>query len=79
MTHENFTWETTFDPSKDLMIHTMTDRVSVVSNLRTGVVKVLKDGNVIDTFENALISEYEKFMSGIAKSARDLAKLTPKE
>lgn len=79
MANENFTWETTFETAKDLMIHTMTNRVCVVSNIKTGVVKVLRDGDVIDTIENPLISEYEKFLLRIAKSAQDLDKLTPKE
>ncbi|MEG1554632.1 MAG: hypothetical protein RRZ64_00345 [Rikenellaceae bacterium] len=79
MTNENFTWETTFETAKDLMIHTMTDRVKVVANIKTGTVKVFRDGDVLETIEDPLIIEYEKFLLRIAKSANELDKLTPKE
>lgn len=79
MVNENFTWETTFETAKDLMIHTMTDRVKVVANIKTGTVKVLKDGDVLETIEDPQIIEYEKFLLRIAKSAMELEKLTPKE
>ncbi len=70
-----YSWETTFDTVKDLMIHTFSDRVKVVSNIRTGIVKVLKDGDVISTMENAAISEYENFLSKVAIDAHALDEL----
>lgn len=70
---KNYTWETTFDTAENLMIHTFTDRVKVVSNIKTGVVKVLKDGEVINTAENPAIVEYEKFLLKVAVDAKKLA------
>lgn len=79
MANENFMWETIFETAKDLMIHTMTDRVKVIANIKTGTVKVFKDGDVLETIEDPQIIEYEKFLLRIAKSAMELDKLTPKE
>lgn len=70
---KNYTWETTFNTAENLMIHTFTDRVKVVSNIKTGVVKVLKDGEVINTAENPAIVEYEKFLLKVAEDAKKLA------
>ena len=70
---KNYTWKTTFNTAENLMIHTFTDRVKVVSNIKTGVVKVLKDGEVINTAENPAIVEYEKFLLKVAEDAKKLA------
>jgi hypothetical protein len=70
---KNYTWGTTFNTAENLMIHTFTDRVKVVSNIKTGVVKVLKDGEVINTTENPVIVEYEKFLLKVADDANKLA------
>lgn len=66
-------WETTFNTSENLMIHTFSDRVKVISNIETGIVKVLKDGVVINTTENPAIMEYEKFLLKVAEDADRLA------
>lgn len=69
---KNYSWETTFKTADNLMIHTFTDRVKVVSNIKTGSVKVLKDGEVINTVENPAITEYERFLLKIAEDADKL-------
>lgn len=69
---EKYQWETVFETSKDLMIHTFSDRVTVVTNIKTGLIKVMKDGVVIDTMENTSIVEYEKFLLRISISAQEL-------
>lgn len=69
---KNYSWETTFETADNLMIHTFTDRVKVVSNIKTGSVKVLKDGEVINTVENPAITEYERFLLKIAEDADKL-------
>lgn len=69
---KNYSWETTFETADNLMIHTFTDRVKVVSNIKTGNVKVLKDGETINTIENPAITEYEKFLLKIAEDADKL-------
>ena len=70
---KNYSWTTDFKTSENLMIHSFTDRVKVVSNIKTGTVKVLKDGEVISTTENPAISEYEKFLLKVAEDADKLA------
>lgn len=69
---KNYSWETTFETADNLMIHTFTDRVKVVSNIKTGSVKVLKDGEVINIVENPAITEYERFLLKIAEDADKL-------
>jgi hypothetical protein len=44
---ENYSWTTEFKTSENLMIHTFSDRVRVVSNIKTGSVKVMRDETVI--------------------------------
>lgn len=70
---KKYKWETTFNTTENLMIHTFTDRVKVVSDIKTGTVKVLKDGEVINTAENPAIVEYEKFLLKVAEDADKLA------
>lgn len=44
------------------MIHTMPGgRVEVIANLKTGVVEVKQDGNVVETHEGFYLSEYTEF------------------
>ena len=38
MSKKNLSWETTFNTAENLMIHTFSDRVKVVSNIKTGLV-----------------------------------------
>lgn len=65
-------WETEFDTAKDLMIHTFSDRIKVVTNIKTGEVKTLRDGEVIDRLQDMPISDYEKFLLRIAVDADKL-------
>lgn len=69
---KNYSWETTFETAENLMIHTFTDRVKVVSNIKTGNVKVLKDGEVINSVNNPAITEYERFLKQVAEDANKL-------
>lgn len=69
---KNYSWETTFNTAENLMIHTFTDRIKVVSNIKTGAVKVLKDGEVINTTENPAVAEYETFLAKVAEDAHQL-------
>lgn len=71
---KNYSWKTTFNTAENLMIHTFTDRIKVVSNIKTGTIKVLKDGEVINTTENPAIAEYETFLSKVAEDAHQLEK-----
>lgn len=72
MNNENFTWETTFNTAENLMVHTFSERVKVVSNIKTGLVKVIKDGEVINSVNNPAITEYERFLKQVAEDANKL-------
>lgn len=74
---KNYSWETTFKTAENLMIHTFSDRVRVVSNIKTGIVKVMKDGEIINTIENPAITEYEKFLLRIAEDSIKLDGFKP--
>lgn len=65
-------WETEFDTAKDLMIHTFSDRIKVVTNIKTGEVKTLRDGVVIDRLQDRPILDYEKFLLRVAADADKL-------
>lgn len=67
-----YNWETEFDTAKDLMIHTFSERIKVVANIKTGEVKTLRDGEVIDRLQDMPISDYEKFLLRIAVDADKL-------
>lgn len=71
-----FSWETTFNTAENLMIHTFSDRVKIVSNIKTGLVRVLKDGEVINSVNNPAITEYEKFLKQIAEDANKLSEFS---
>lgn len=65
----NYPWDTTFATAQNLMIHTFTKRVSVVTNINTGSVKVLKDDIVIDRHEDVSIKDYIRLLLNVSKSA----------
>ncbi len=71
-----FSWETTFNTAENLMIHTFSDRVKVVSNIKTGLVRILKDGEVINSVNNSAITEYEKFLKQMAEDANKLSEFS---
>lgn len=72
MSKGNLSWETTFNTAENLMIHTFSDRIKVVSNIETGLSKILKDGNVINSVNNPAITEYEKFLKQVAEDTNKL-------
>ena len=72
-----YNWETEFITADNLMIHTFSDRVKVVTNIHTGEIKTLRDGKVIDRRNDMPISEYERFLLKIAKDADKLKDFLP--
>lgn len=76
MSTENYKWTTEFDHGNNLMIHKMTDRVSVISNTRTGNIKVFKDGIEINSISNPAISEYGNIVLKIWNDAIKLTELS---
>lgn len=67
-------WDTAFNTSENLMIHVFSDRVKVASNIKTGAVRVLKDGEVINIIEDPTIDDYEKLLISVFEDARQLEK-----
>ena len=52
MEEVNYNWSTVFDTANNLMIHTFSERVEVTSNIKTGEIKVIKDGSVVQNLSN---------------------------
>ena len=75
MSKEKHGWSTEFDTSNRLMIHKMTERVSVVSNIGTGIMKVYKDGLEKYSINNPSITEYGELLSEIYSEALELEKI----
>jgi hypothetical protein len=72
----NYNWSTEFITAENLMIHTFSDRVKVVTNIKTGEVKTFRDDEEIDRRNDMPISEYERFLLMIAKDATKLQGFT---
>lgn len=72
MNSKAYSWETKFVTADDLMIHTFSERVKVVANIKSGAIKVFKDDQVIIERSDIQISEYEKFLLRIAEDAETL-------
>lgn len=77
MKANNFNWDTVFNTAEDLMIYTFNSRVQVVTNIKTGIAKVLRDGTVINQKPNMKISEYENFLLEVAQDAQKLEAIQP--
>lgn len=69
MDEQIISWHTDFDTAQNLMIHTFTERVKVITNIVTGTIKVLRDGEVINTIENFKLVKYQSLIVEIAKDA----------
>lgn len=72
MEEVNYNWSTVFDTANNLMIHTFSERVEVTSNIKTGEIKVIKDGSVVQNLSNPAIASYESFLLNVAKDAQKL-------
>lgn len=65
---------------KDRMIHQFGQRVSVVYNLSTTHISVIKDGTAIRTTEGITdVREYQKFLEGVAIDAFTLQSFDKEE
>jgi hypothetical protein len=72
MTSNGYNWETEFITADDLMIHTFSERVKVVTHIKNGTIKVFKDDQVIIKRDDMQLSEYEKFLLRIAEDTETL-------
>lgn len=69
-----FNWDTEFETSKMLMIHTFSDRVKVVTDLKNCTIAKFKDGNMIQRTDcrTMTLSQYERYLVEVAESAETL-------
>lgn len=72
MNNKGYNWETEFITADNLMIHTFSERVKVVTNIKNGTIKVFKDDQVIIERSDMQMSEYEKFLLRIAEDTETL-------
>ena len=69
---KQLTWETEFNTVTGFMIHTFSERVTVVTNIKTGRIKTLRDNESIDYRNDMPITEYEEYLISVAKDAAKL-------
>lgn len=65
-------WGTYFETAENLMIHTFTDRVQVVANIKNGEVLVKVDGHTVNTYYGLPLGEYEALLLGVEQYATKL-------
>lgn len=68
----NYYWETEFITAENMAVYTFSGRVKVTSCLKTGMVKVIKDGVVIRELEGREISDFEKLLLEVGQDAKIL-------
>ena len=73
---DKLSWNTEFITADNLMIHTFSDRVKVVSNIHTGEIRIFRDNEEIGRRNDMPISEYERFLLTIANDATKLQGFT---
>lgn len=73
MKNKTYTWETRFMTDENLIIHTFSDRIKVITDTKRGIIKVIKDDKAIITREDIDISSYEKFLSEISKDVNQIS------
>lgn len=61
-------FEIQFDHENGLVIHNYNENNQVVLSLKNYDVKVIRNGVVIERFEDMLLSEYSNLISNISKS-----------
>lgn len=76
---KKYSWATVFDTANDLMIHTFSDRMKVITNIKSGEVKVFRDDEIVNEVNNLHVpTAYEEFLLQIAKTAEELEQFGPK-
>lgn len=71
MTPEEYNWETWFITHQDIMCHKFSDRVSIRTNIKTGQIRIFKDGNEVSTIDGSdmKMSQYEQLLVRTATEA----------
>lgn len=73
-----FICETEFITAENLMIHTFSDRIQVATNIKTGEIKTLRDGEIISRRDDIPALEYEGFLISVAQDAAKLQQFSKK-
>lgn len=66
------TWDTTFNTASNLMIHTFTGGIQVITDINTGKSRIMKGDQVIADGETISVGTYEKRLIKIAHEAEKL-------
>lgn len=68
-----YSWDTQFDTANNTMTHTFSERVQVVSNIKTGVAAMLVDGNTKCERNGFKVDAYEEWLLDVERYAYQLA------
>lgn len=72
MKNRIYSWETRFMTDDNLIVHTFSDRVKVITDTQKGITRVIKDDKVIITRQDIDIATYEKFLADISKDVNQI-------
>lgn len=69
-----YKWETQFLTAQNLMCHILSERVKIITNIQTGLIRILKDDKEIDSIDGSdmSMSDYEKLIVITAEGAKKL-------
>lgn len=67
-----YSWDTQFDTANNTMTHTFSERVQVVSNIKTGVVLMLVDGTTKCERTGFKLDDYEDWLLDVERYACQL-------
>lgn len=65
-------WETQFDTANNVMTHTFSKNVQVVSNIKNGEVLVQVNGKTIEMYNNMPVKKYEATLLAVEAKAKKL-------
>lgn len=75
----NLNWDTEHDTARGIMTHSFSGIVKVVTNIKTGYVKVFKYDNLVNAFDASgwKLNDYTKFLAGLAADVAILQLVSP--
>lgn len=65
-----YSWDTQFN--NNIMTHTFTSRVQVVSDLKKAEITMLVDGKIVSIYYNMPVKEYEELLLSVEEYAQEL-------
>lgn len=74
MEETRYDWETWFETSNQVTCHRFSDRVEMRSSLETGIIRLYKDGNEVNTIDGngMTLKEYTRILIRTANEAKQL-------